>query len=130
MTGKITVANKYSGATGVNIMRGTPLGNPYPLNKKVTREMVIDEYRIWLREQYAQRRPAGRELIRLARLVQKGHDLTLVCCCAPKACHGDVVKEAILGIVKKWATPPPHGSGRSYKSHSSPASAPESAHSN
>ena len=50
----------------------------------LSREFVIEKYREWLYE-----RP---ELIEDAKRELAGKDL--VCYCAPKACHGDVLLEA------------------------------------
>jgi hypothetical protein len=39
--------------------------------------------------------------VRLARLYKAHGTLTLVCWCAPQACHAEVIQEAVLGIVEK-----------------------------
>jgi len=98
----ITIANKYHGAKGINIMRGSPLGNPFQIDDNNPRESVIAKYHEWLRNEYLNKQsPAYLELKRLASLVIDGNDITLVCCCHPKSCHGDVIKTAIEGMIKK-----------------------------
>ena len=94
--GRITVANKknYNGP-GVYIGRPSPLGNPFPLTNEAHRKDVIDLYRDWLKEMYAQHGHVYDELHRLAAMEE---DIILICWCAPKACHGDVIKKAIISI--------------------------------
>jgi hypothetical protein len=97
--GRVYVGNKYRGDTGINIMRGTPLGNPFLISYFNTREECIDKYQGWLRAQYIDKTPAYDMLMELVTQVEAGKDITLVCCCKPKACHGDVIKDAIEKIV-------------------------------
>jgi len=80
------VLNKYEDGmpTGaVYIGRPSKWGNPFVINRDGTREEVIAKYRIWLLGQPAKVAAAKRELA--------GKDL--VCFCAPKGCHGDVLLE-------------------------------------
>jgi hypothetical protein len=44
--------------------------------------------------------PARKEIERLAIIISRRSDLLLLCWCAPKACHGDVVKEFVERIVR------------------------------
>lgn len=67
----------------VYIGRPTKWGNPFQIGKDGTRGEVIGKYRAYLLS-----RP---DLIEAARRELKGRDL--VCWCAPKACHGHVLKE-------------------------------------
>jgi len=88
----IRVASKRTGAVGEYIGRPSPLGNPFVIGQDGSRAHVIRQYEEWLRQRIASREPAVvNEMNRLWRLAQRG-DLTLVCWCAPQACHGDVVK--------------------------------------
>lgn len=104
----ITVGNTYSGAQGINIMRPSVLGNPFHIGaphpdtgKPTTRDDVVDAYLPELRRLYAQKGAAYAELVRIAVLVRSGQRVTLVCCCAPKRCHGDVIKDAIEKIIAR-----------------------------
>ena len=97
---EITVGNKYHGAQGENIMRGTVFGNPYSLQKGYAREEAIALYREWLRDNYRRRTPVYHALIKLVERMESGENITLVCCCKPKACHGDVIVEAVRGIMQ------------------------------
>jgi hypothetical protein len=55
---------------------------------------VIRLYRRWLWDRINEKGDVYAELKRLAGLA-KQEDLTLVCWCAPKLCHGDIVKSSI-----------------------------------
>ena len=100
----ITVLNKRSslssplpGTARVYVGRPSPLGNPFPLHRESDRDLVVKQYREWLRNECKAGGPAKAELLRLCALAQAG-DLELVCWCAPKACHADEILEAILAI--------------------------------
>lgn len=80
------VLNKYKDgvpAGAVYIGRPSKWGNPFVIGKDGDREEVIAKYRQWLLAQPALVEAAKRELA--------GKDL--VCFCAPKGCHGDVLLE-------------------------------------
>lgn len=56
-----------------------------------TREKAVACYEVWLRQRIAARDESIlRELRRLLKLAKAG-PLTIVCWCAPAACHGDVI---------------------------------------
>jgi len=64
-------------------MRPSKWGNPFKIGKDGSREEVINKYREWLMSKPKLIFEAKREL--------KGKDL--LCCCAPKSCHGDILLE-------------------------------------
>lgn len=64
----------------VNIMRPSKWGNPFVIGRDGTRTQVMAKFR-----DYVDRNP---ELRRQALATLRGRDL--VCCCKPKACHGDL----------------------------------------
>lgn len=81
-----TVYNKYHGNTSegsIYIGRPSVYGNPFEIGRDGTREEVIETYR-----DYVENNP---ELITLIQQNLRGKDL--VCFCAPKACHGDILLE-------------------------------------
>ena len=98
----IHVENKktYQGE-GVYIGRPSLIGNPYRIGTHGTREQVIARYREWLWQQVKRRDEVYHELSRLADEARKG-DLTLICWCKEQgreiACHGDIVRAAILWL--------------------------------
>lgn len=80
------VLNKYTdppSQNSVNIMRGTKWGNPYVIGPDGTREDVVRKHK-----QDVLNNPELQFEIK-AEL----RDKDLVCCCAPKACHGDILLE-------------------------------------
>jgi hypothetical protein len=94
----ITVGNKQHGAKGIYVGRPSPLGNPFAMQREAERASVIRAYEDWLAEQLLDpRSPASIEMRRLAALARK-QDLYLVCFCAPKACHADIIKRTIEAI--------------------------------
>lgn len=105
----IKVVNKYragdvgEGVKRINIMRGSPLGNPHDMKNKSDseRNRVCDLYEGWLREQWRLNAPAAKELQRIVGLIKDGYDIELECCCAPKRCHGDFIRYALYGIMDK-----------------------------
>src|SRR5437870_4928570 len=94
----ITVGNKKHGASGIYVGRPSPLGNPFAMQGEAERAAVIRAYEDWLAEQLLDLSSrASREIHRLAGLARK-QDLCLVCFCAPKACHADIIKRTIEAI--------------------------------
>lgn len=104
----ITVINKYHGPVAdravVDIQRPSALGNPYSHMtntraqwKVATREEAVAKYRPWLWSQYKKKGDVYAEIERLFSLAQEG-PLSLLCCCAPKACHGDIVRDCLLWL--------------------------------
>jgi Domain of unknown function (DUF4326) len=71
----------------VYIGRPGPWGNPFPIDARQTREMVIEAYRAWLLQSNSPQAQWCREHI--PELKNK----ILVCYCAPRACHGHVLQE-------------------------------------
>lgn len=80
---KPVVLNKYKDMAigAIYIGRPTKWGNPFAISPSRTREQAIDMYR-----DHLDRNP---ELVEDAKKELKGRNL--VCFCAPKPCHGDVL---------------------------------------
>jgi hypothetical protein len=100
---KIEVVNKKAAGRphGVYIGRPSVLGNPFAICSTCSREQAIHMYRDWLRQQWKAGGKVKKELVRLAQQYKDEHELILVCWCAPQACHGDVIRDAITAIVRK-----------------------------
>ena len=74
----------------VDIMRGTAFGNPFPVGRGfqgLSRAESISRYRVWLWRRLS-------EDPDFADKVRALHGRDLCCCCAPAACHGDVLARA------------------------------------
>lgn len=99
----IVVVNKHHGAQGVYIGRGSPLGNPFPIGTTVqdSRENVIKRYRIWLNDKIkADDDAVCNALNDIAEQSLTPQGVQLECFCAPKPCHGDVIREVIIEAMK------------------------------
>ena len=93
----ITVSNRHHGTKGEYIGRGSPLGNPFVMGKDGTREEVISKFQNWIIEAIQKgNEEIIIELKRLHSLAQKT-PINLICFCAPKACHGDIIKKILIG---------------------------------
>jgi hypothetical protein len=66
----------------VSIMRPGPFGNPFIIGRDGTRAECVAKHLV-----YARRRLATHPQFRAALEQLAGRDL--VCCCAPRPCHGD-----------------------------------------
>lgn len=106
MFGEIYVVNiknfdktKVSGEV-VNIMRPSILGNPFKMEKEDDREISVVKFYHYLRDEYAKKDMVYKELFKIYEILKTGKDVYLVCCCAPKLCHGDIIKNALKGMLK------------------------------
>lgn len=86
------------GETIVYIGRPSVLGNPFPMSNESQRTGVVALYREWLQKRYHDDASVFSELHQLADRVNDGESIALQCWCAPCACHGDVIVEAIEWI--------------------------------
>jgi len=80
------VLNKYKDKIpngAIYIGRPSKWGNPFVIEKGVSREVVINKYKKWLYEHPELIEACKRELV----------NKDLVCFCAPKSCHGNVLIE-------------------------------------
>ena len=101
---QIVVVNKHHGETGQYIGRGSPLGNPFPIQGRNTRDGVIEEYAKWLDQQIERENPVViNELNRLGALAVQGR-LRLQCFCAPLPCHGGIIKDVLFKAISKTYT--------------------------
>jgi hypothetical protein len=90
----IKVARKGQGLGGVYVGRPTPLGNPFRLEREDQREEVVARYANWLKEQIRRKDPAvTKALEELYRTLKRQGGITLICFCAPRRCHAEVIGE-------------------------------------
>lgn len=95
------------------IGRGSPLGNPFSHmentkaeHKVETREQAIEAYARWLLEQIqAGNQSVIDEMDRLAHIAMTKGKLILRCYCAPKPCHGDVIRKVLLEAIQEYQSP-------------------------
>ncbi|RLG55659.1 MAG: hypothetical protein DRN95_07630 [Candidatus Hydrothermarchaeota archaeon] len=92
----IHVKNKRHGDDGIYVGRPTPLGNPFKETRDGTRDEVIEKYRPWLLDQLDSDNSTSMLFLRLFELLCREGELTLVCWCAPKRCHAEVIRDLLL----------------------------------
>ena len=104
---EVRVLNKrLVGDRGEYVRRPSPLGNPFKLERESDRESVIERYEVWLREKITTRDKAVcGELNRLYKIARDFGVLELLCWCAPKLCHADVIRRVLLEQLSKLAKP-------------------------
>jgi hypothetical protein len=81
---------------------GSALGNPFVLRDESGRDEVVEQYRRWLWEQVRSGTGAAwEELVKLAQRVAAGEAVRLGCWCAPRRCHGDVVRSCLEWMIEQ-----------------------------
>lgn len=77
--------HNYSTTNLVDIMRPGLFGNPFTIGKDGNRDEVVEKHLLYIKER-VEKEPVFRQEIK--ELFGKN----LLCCCAPKRCHGDNLK--------------------------------------
>jgi hypothetical protein len=91
---KIRIARKGQGLAGFYVGRPTPLGNPFRLEREDQREEVVARYATWLNDQVRRGDPEViRALEEFYRALRQKGAITLLCFCAPRRCHAEVIAE-------------------------------------
>ena len=84
----------YIGRSGKGA--SSALGNPFMINRDGDRAEVIRKYKQWLWQQVQVQNPSVmNELQELLKKARSSEGVTLLCFCAPLACHGDVIKSCL-----------------------------------
>jgi Domain of unknown function (DUF4326) len=99
----ILVLNKRNaGSRGEYVGRPSTLGNPFKLECESDRDAVIARYEVWLRKRIAARdQLVCNELNRLYIIARDTGLLELVCWCAPKRCHAEVIRKVLLEALQR-----------------------------
>lgn len=99
---RVKVVNKYRVKSQyIDIMRGSPLGNPFTLQDR-TRLTAICDFEDHLdRALKDSSSEVRKEMERLLRLLLDGETVRLGCCCKPKPCHGDVIRKRLIREAKR-----------------------------
>jgi hypothetical protein len=97
---EINIRNKNKwNQDGIYIGRPSVLSNPFKITEDQTREIVIQRYGYMLINAIQKRKyPIMAELQRLESLLltHPKQQMNLICYCAPKPCHGDLIKQILL----------------------------------
>lgn len=98
----VTVSSLRNTKKGFRVDRATPLGNPFShldlahTTKCESRDQAIQEYRVWLKSELNKpNSPAYAYFLKLAQHLKANGSITLLCWCKPKACHADVIADAL-----------------------------------
>lgn len=99
----ITITNKNKGGQGIYIGRGSVLGNPFSYLPKTkaaykvaNRKEAIEHYESWICWQILSNNATILDELRLIQNRYRNEDdICLQCYCAPKECHGEVIKRLI-----------------------------------
>ena len=105
----IAVVNRYRHKPtdhDIYIGRGSPFGNPYShmdgttaIYRVDTREEAIENYRVWFHRERLNNVIVYSRLNKMIAWLMRGGDINLVCTCAPKACHGDIIKQYLESVL-------------------------------
>lgn len=98
----VIVVNKYKVKSEyVDIMRGSPLGNPSSVQDR-GRNKAISDFDAYLTAELKKHdSDVRKEMDRLLDRVCAGEIVRLGCCCKPKNCHGDVIRSRLIRAAKK-----------------------------
>ena len=77
---------------GISVARPSVLGNPFKIGVDGDRATVIAKYRTWIAGAIKTDDAVRDAVYRIALAARHG-DVTLLCHCAPQACHAEVVAE-------------------------------------
>lgn len=96
----MNVKNKFKieNAVYVNCMRPGILSNPFYMKTEDQRDLVLQKFKRYIWKQMQNDTPVNQELNRLA---QCDKPIVLICCCIPKPCHTQIIKNAIEYLRKK-----------------------------
>jgi Domain of unknown function (DUF4326) len=86
------IANKRNHTptpSDVYVGRPSPLGNPFTIGQHGDRDRVIELYGRWLHNRIREQNPDVMEALEALT-----DDTTLVCWCAPKRCHAEMIIRA------------------------------------
>ena len=74
------------------------MATPYPMRREAERADVIGKFEAWLAERKGDA-AVRRELERMAAALRRRGEVTLVCWCAPRRCHAEVIARELARMV-------------------------------
>ncbi|MDP9765256.1 DUF4326 domain-containing protein [Deinococcus enclensis] len=107
--GNVRTLAKERGKTYVYVGRGRApdglehahLGNPFVVGAGYAQGEAAAAYLPWLRTEYLRGADVRHTLEDLARRVRAGEHLVLVCWCAPRPCHAEHLRSAVMGLAAR-----------------------------
>lgn len=99
----VNLIDSWTGGEEAKVDRSTVLGNPFGIGRDGTRDEVIAKYREWLWGQIEERGEVWEALLRLLSRARRAGDngLGLACWCAPKRCHAEIIRAALIWMDKQ-----------------------------
>jgi hypothetical protein len=93
---------KYYDGPGEYVGRPSILGNPFKIGEvgSLTREDAIRRYDLWLEDQLQNNVHVQDAMIQCIHTLETERVLTLICWCAPKPCHADIIKSKLLELLQ------------------------------
>lgn len=105
---QINILNKHHGIAEddrtIYVGRPSALGNPLTINDRWDRDFVVAQYKKWI---YLKIQEQNEKVINaldhIANLVldDSGKPVNLLCWCAPKKCHAEVIREVIIKAINE-----------------------------
>lgn len=84
---------------GFSVARPSPLGNPFRIGVDGDRAQVITKYRAWFEKALTEDERVQAKVEMIADEAAR-RDVTLLCHCAPEACHADVIADEVRRRVR------------------------------
>lgn len=82
------------GTEVINIMRPSVFSNPYYMGAESDRDECCDKYQLYFEASLENNLPFERAIETLVNQAAI-KDITLLCCCYPKRCHGETIAEYV-----------------------------------
>lgn len=114
---KINIVNKSNHAPtdrDIYVGRGSAFGNPFTSQKiegtkaefqASNREEAVEKYEYYLETQLKlKQRNVVKGLEEMVEMLKEG-DINLVCYCAPKKCHAEIIKNRVMTMMLKNLMP-------------------------
>jgi len=79
------------------IDRRSEWGNPFHISSQMDREAAVAAFKTYLWKRMEKSHTSDFSI----RMVQTLNNKTLACWCAPKACHGDVYRDAVAWVIRQ-----------------------------
>jgi len=104
---EIQIVNRHDGKAKpgvhrVSVSRPGPLGNPFIIGEHGNREQVIKLYDEHFRKSVYTPCALSEAFARLVEYMMTECYIELECFCAPKACHAEIIREAIFDDDWLW----------------------------
>lgn len=79
----------------IRINRSSIFGNPFKIGQDGTRDEVVELYRAYFKSSIEKSAIFEAEVNRLIKMYKRFGQLNLFCWCAPRSCHGEIIKNWI-----------------------------------